>query len=96
MSDNQSQNVPSLTLLSLKTAANIINVASQRNAFKIEELEIVGKTYNEISNFVRLTEERNNSSTNNEVSNSEAVSSEVDSDEVNNEQVNNTSDVNVV
>ena len=59
MSDNQSQNSPSLTLISLQNAANIINVASQRNAFKIEELELVGKTYNELTNFVRLTQEQN-------------------------------------
>ena len=92
MSDNQSQNNPSLTLVSLQNAANIINVASQRNAFKIEELELVGKTYNEITNFVRLTEEKNKPAVDSTVSDSTVSDSAASV----NHSANNNSDVNVV
>jgi hypothetical protein len=99
----QSENTASLTLLSLKNAANIINVASQRNAFKIEELELVGKTYNELTNFVRLTEEQNKPAVGDSAAVNSAADETTSSATVNSEEValvddsvNNTSDVNVV
>ena len=67
MSNEQLGDTPSLNLVSLQNAADIINVANQRNAFKIEELEIVGKTYNEITNFIKLTQKQNISQTDNHI-----------------------------
>lgn len=42
----------SLTLQMLVNACNIIDVASKRGAFKAEELEVVGKTYNELKMYI--------------------------------------------
>lgn len=42
-------------LMALKT---IVEVASQRGAFKANELEGVGKTYNKLSNFLETVAKR--------------------------------------
>ena len=41
-----------LTLQMLANACNIIDAASKRGAFKAEELEVVGKTYNELKMYI--------------------------------------------
>ena len=55
---------PQLSLNTLSQVVNILNVCSQRGVFKIEELELVGKTYNELSRFIRESAEVNTNTTN--------------------------------
>lgn len=43
---------PDLNITDLSAVKNIIEIASQRGAFKAPELEIVGKTYNKLSAFL--------------------------------------------
>lgn len=42
----------SLTVQDLASIRGIIDVASQRGAFKANELEAVGKTYNKLNSFL--------------------------------------------
>ncbi len=44
--------VNNLSIQDLAQLRNIINIASQRNAFKAEEFEIVGNAYNKLNNFI--------------------------------------------
>ena len=44
---------PSLTLKDLGQLRNIIDVASQRGAFKPAEFTVVGETYTRLSNFIQ-------------------------------------------
>jgi hypothetical protein len=41
-----------LNISDLVALKNIIEVASQRGAFKAAELEVVGKTFNKLNNFL--------------------------------------------
>jgi hypothetical protein len=43
---------PDLNISDLVAIRNIIDVASQRGAFKANELESVGKTYNKLAGFL--------------------------------------------
>jgi len=43
---------PELTITDLAALRSIIEVASQRGAFKANELEAVGKTFNKLNNFL--------------------------------------------
>lgn len=55
------QQTPDITLADLEIVKNIIDVASQRGAFKASELKDVGEAYNKLSafiaNMVRLRQE---------------------------------------
>ena len=46
-----------LTLGTLNNVVRILQVCTQRGVFKPEELEVVGKTYNDLSNFLRQSVE---------------------------------------
>lgn len=46
------QSAPDLNINDLATLKNIIEVATQRGAFKANELEAVGKTFNKLSAFL--------------------------------------------
>lgn len=48
----QAPAAPDLNISDLLALKSIIDVASQRGAFKAAELESVGKTYNKLSNFL--------------------------------------------
>lgn len=43
---------PDITLADLEIVKNIIDVASQRGAFKASELQNVGEAYNKLNNFI--------------------------------------------
>lgn len=43
---------PDLNITDLAAVRNIIDIASQRGAFKANELEVVGKTYNKLTAFL--------------------------------------------
>lgn len=43
---------PDLNISDLVALRNIVDVASQRGAFKAAELEAVGKTYNKLNSFI--------------------------------------------
>ena len=51
----QEQSVPGLTLQDLVLVAQIIQLTSQRGAFKAEELEQVGGLYNKLVAFLQST-----------------------------------------
>ena len=46
------EEVHNLSIQDLTQLRNIINIASQRNAFKAEEFEIVGAAYNKLNAFL--------------------------------------------
>lgn len=46
------QQAPDLTISDLNALKTIIDVATQRGAFKAAEMEAVGKVYNKLSNFL--------------------------------------------
>jgi hypothetical protein len=48
----QPQQQPDITLADLEIVKNIIDVASQRGAFKASELKDVGEAYNKLNNFI--------------------------------------------
>lgn len=48
----QPGNSPDLNISDLLAVKSIIDIASQRGAFKANELEAVGKTYNRINTFL--------------------------------------------
>ena len=52
--ENETQQVPSLSLNDLILAANIINLATTRGAFNASEAETVGAIFNKVS---RITKE---------------------------------------
>ena len=47
-----SQTAPDLNLNDLAALRSVVDVASQRGAFKAAELESVGKIYNKLNNFL--------------------------------------------
>lgn len=49
---------PDLNISDLVALRNIIEVASQRGAFKAAELELVGKTYNKLATFLESVNKR--------------------------------------
>ena len=51
----EQQPAPSLTLQDLVLVAQIIQLTSQRGAFKAEELEAVGALYNKLITFLQST-----------------------------------------
>ena len=51
------ENKTTLTLNTIQTAVQIIGVCCQRGALKPEEMELVGKTYNTMKNFIKLATE---------------------------------------
>jgi hypothetical protein len=52
MANQQPGNSPDLNISDLLAVKSIIDIASQRGAFKANELEAVGKTYNRINTFL--------------------------------------------
>lgn len=46
----------SLNLNTIQNAINIIGVCCQRGAFRPEEMENVGKTYNQMKTFIKAAE----------------------------------------
>ena len=46
------KNPPELNISDLNTVKSIIDIATSRGAFKANELEAVGKTYNKLSAFL--------------------------------------------
>jgi hypothetical protein len=52
VSSQQPGNSPDLNISDLLAVKSIIDIASQRGAFKANELEAVGKTYNRINVFL--------------------------------------------
>jgi hypothetical protein len=50
--EKQPQAGPELNISDLLAIKNIIEIASQRGAFKAAELEVVGKTFNRLNNFL--------------------------------------------
>jgi len=51
-SEAPTQGAPDLTVQDLQALKAIIDVASQRGAFKPAEMELVGKTYNRLNTFL--------------------------------------------
>jgi hypothetical protein len=52
VSQTSQQSVADLNISDLVALKSIIEVASQRGAFKASELEAVGKTFNKLNNFL--------------------------------------------
>ena len=52
MNAEQGQAGPELNINDLVSIKSIIDIASQRGAFKANELEAVGKTYNRLNTFI--------------------------------------------
>jgi hypothetical protein len=50
------QQQPTLTINDLAALANIINVASQRGAFKADELSNVGSAYDKLNSFLKAAQ----------------------------------------
>jgi hypothetical protein len=50
--ENQQQPSTDLNVNDLAALRNIVDVASQRGAFKASELEMVGKVYNKLNSFL--------------------------------------------
>lgn len=50
--DSAQQQAADLNVSDLAALKSIIDVASQRGAFRAGEMEAVGKTYNKLSNFL--------------------------------------------
>lgn len=50
--ESQEQMGPDLNINDLVSIKSIIDIASQRGAFKANELEAVGKTYNRLNTFI--------------------------------------------
>jgi hypothetical protein len=50
--EKQTQSGPELNISDLLAIRNIIEIASQRGAFKAAELEVVGKTFNRLNSFL--------------------------------------------
>ena len=48
-----SEQQPQVTVQTLANVISILDVCTKRGVFQSSELEIVGKTYNEINNFVK-------------------------------------------
>ena len=51
----------SLNLNTIQNAINIIGVCCQRGALRPEEMELVGKTYNDMKNFIKVATDSNQS-----------------------------------
>ena len=51
-----SEQQPQVTVQTLANVINILDVCTKRGVFQTSELEIVGKTYNEINNFVKAVQ----------------------------------------
>lgn len=51
----QPQAVPGLTLQDLRILAGSVELGSQRGAFRASEMEIIGTTYNKLSEFLKAT-----------------------------------------
>jgi hypothetical protein len=49
---------PDLNITDLSALRNIVEIASQRGAFKASELEVVGKTYNKLSAFLEAVSKK--------------------------------------
>ena len=92
-----SQDSPQLTLQTLINALNIIDVCTQRNAYKTEELELVGKTFNSLKSFINLTQKQvEQQSAQNQLSQVENKNNTLDSIIENAEQESQNNDVNVI
>jgi uncharacterized ubiquitin-like protein YukD len=58
----QANNAPDLNVSDLTAVKSIIDVATQRGAFKANELEDVGKVYNKLTAFLEgIAEQQKNS-----------------------------------
>ena len=93
-----SQEEPQLTLQCLVNALNIIDVCTQRNAYKTDELELVGKTYNNLKAFITYTQKQaEQKSVQKKLSEVENKNNTLDTIIENAEQENTTdNDVNVI
>ena len=58
MSAEQQSNPNDLTIQDLATMKGIIDIASERNAFKPNEMAAVGIVYNKLDNFLKQVEEQ--------------------------------------
>jgi len=52
-SEAPTQGAPDLTVQDLQALKAIIDVASQRGAYKPNEMEVVGRTYNRLDSFLQ-------------------------------------------
>ena len=92
-----SQEGQQLTLQTLINALNIIDVCTQRNAYKTEELELVGRTYNNIKNFItHAQKESEQQSVQRQLSEVENKNNTLESIIENAEQESQNNDVNVI
>ena len=82
-----SEQQPQVTIQTLANVLQIIDVCTKRGAFQGTELASVGKTYNEINNFVKAVQAQQEL---NKVESSEST------EETNAEAVNDTSNAEVV
>lgn len=57
-SNTQTQEGPDLNITDLAALRSVIDVASQRGAFKAAELEAVGKIYNKLNSFIESVAKR--------------------------------------
>lgn len=56
--NGKTQEGPDLNISDLAALRSIIDVASQRGAFKAAELEAVGKMYNKLNSFIETVTKR--------------------------------------
>lgn len=56
--NGKTQESPDLNISDLAALRSIIDVASQRGAFKAAELEAVGKMYNKLNSFIETVTKR--------------------------------------
>jgi hypothetical protein len=55
---SETQQGPDLNITDLAALRSVIDVASQRGAFKAAELEAVGKIYNKLNSFIESVAKR--------------------------------------
>lgn len=92
-----SQEGQQLTLQTLINALNIIDVCTQRNAYKTEELELVGRTYNSLKTFIAHTQKQvEQQSVQRQLSEVENKNNTLESIIENAEQESQNNDVNVI
>lgn len=65
----QEDTTPSITLEDLANVLRIINIASERGAFKAAELSTIGVVYDRIAKFLNAAQKAGNESTSGETTN---------------------------
>jgi len=62
-SEAPTQGAPDLTVQDLQALKTIVDIASQRGAFRPNEMEVVGRTYNRLMQFLEaITPKKDNES----------------------------------